>query len=247
MRAAAVQMDISFKNISKNLEKVLSNLQKAAQQGAHLIVFPECTLSGYFFTNRQEASPYTIDLESEALALFKNRCVSLGVTGVIGILEHFHENLFNSAFIVSPEGNTSIYRKVNLSKLGVDQFVTPGSEVTPHRTPWGLLGTLICFDIKCPEISTLLAKQGVSLIALPTGWPTSAENTPTFITRTRAWDNKVFIVASNRVGNEGSVDFIGRSQIIDPLGNLLAEALTREETIIYADLDLQAATKAQTP
>lgn len=243
MKAAAVQMNISFKNNSKNFEKVLQNLQAAAHEGAQLIVFPECALSGYCFTNRQEALPYAASSDSEALTLFKSNCVKFGVTGVLGFLECCDENFFNSALIVTPEGKTSIYRKVNLSKLGVDQFATPGPKVIIHNAPWGSLGTLICFDIKCPEMSTLLAKQDVSLIALPTGWPTSAENTPIFITRTRAWDNKLFIVAANRVGDEGGLHFIGRSQIIDPLGNLLAEAAEREETILYADLDLPIAGK----
>jgi predicted amidohydrolase len=100
---------------------------------------------------------------------------------------------------------------------------------------------LICYDIRFPEAARVLALKGAEVIALPTNWPEGAESSPEFITRTRAWENRVFIVAANRVGVERGRKFIGRSQIVSPNGEIMVEAGPDEETIIYADLDLSLA------
>ena len=57
MKVAAVQMDVKILENERNLAKVLDHLERAAGDGADLVVFPECALSGYCFTSREEALP----------------------------------------------------------------------------------------------------------------------------------------------------------------------------------------------
>ncbi|MDA1190615.1 MAG: carbon-nitrogen hydrolase family protein, partial [Candidatus Poribacteria bacterium] len=90
------------------------------------------------------------------------------------------------------------------------------------------------------EVPRTLALQGADIIVLPTNWPQGAESAPDFITRVRAWENRVFVVATNRVGVERGFRFIGRSQIIAPEG-LFMEASPDDEDILYADLNLAEA------
>ena len=82
---------------------------------------------------------------------------------------------------------------------------------------------------------------GADVIVLPTNWPEGAESSPDFLTRARAWENRVYVLAANRVGIERGRRFIGRSQIVAPTGVILCEAGPEEETILYADLDLSIA------
>jgi 5-aminopentanamidase len=254
LRAAAVQMDITLGDGEGNLRRVLDRLEQAASNGAKLIVFPESALCGYCFGSREEALPFSLDSEDEAIDQFAFRCLDLGVTGVLGFLEcggpseqaagqsrHCH----NSAVVCAPlqevGADVHIYRKTHLPVLGVDRFVTPGKALDVFDTTFGRLGVLICYDIRFPEAARSLALEGADVIALPTNWPEGAESSPNFLTRARAWENRVFIIAANRVGVERGRRFIGRSQIVSPAGKILCETGPDEETILYADLDLNEA------
>jgi len=238
LRVAAVQMDIKIGDNAGNLKRVLERLDEAAASGAELIVFPECAISGYCFRSLEEAfssSEWTYGPSVEALSV---RCTALGVTGVFGLLEGTRDHYYNSAIIATPNGETAIYRKTHLPTLGVDRFLRPGNALKVYPAPFGMLGVLICYDIRFPEAARSLGLLGADVIALPTNWPVGAESSPEFITRARAWENRVWIIAANRVGVERGRRFIGRSQILSPTGQILVEAGAEEEIILYANLDL---------
>ena len=252
VRAAAVQMDITLGDVDGNLRRVLGRLEEAASNGARLVVFPEAALSGYCFSSLHEALPHTN--AQDAIGDFAMLCDDLGVTGVLGFLEGRStsgdvdcdlDRCSNSAYVVAPIGDGvtygDVYRKTHLPVLGVDRFVEPGSELSVIDAAFGKLGILICYDIRFPEAARCLALEGADVIALPTNWPEGAESSPDFLTRARAWENRVFVVAANRVGVERGRRFIGRSQIVAPSGKILCEAGPDDETILYADLNLAEA------
>ena len=250
IRAAAVQMDITLGDVDGNLQQILSRLEEAATSGANLIVFPEAALSGYCFNSLAEALPYAIESWDNAIWPFARRCEELGVVGVLGFLSASGEpseetgrvECSNSALLAGAgRPGSCFYGKTHLPVLGVDRFVTPADHLAVWDTPIGNIGALICYDIRFPEAARVLALQGADVIVLPTNWPEGAESSPEFLTRARAWENRVFIIAANRVGVERGRRFIGRSQIVDPNGRILAEAGPDEETILYADLDLTQA------
>ena len=85
-----------------------------------------------------------------------------------------------------------------------------------------------------------LALQDADLVVLPTNWPVGAETAAKPVSLVRAIENRVFLATCNRVGTEEGTTFIGLSKIIDPKGNVLAEA-GAEESILVADLNLQQA------
>jgi predicted amidohydrolase len=246
-RAAVVQMDVKLGEVDSNLARVMENLEAAAAKGAELIVFPEAALAGYCFTSIEEALPYAVDSWNRAVWPFAKQCEELGVVGVLGFLASSGEPREESGEIEC--GNWAIlagagkpgscfYAKTHLPVLGADKFVTPGSALTVLDTPLGNIGPLICYDIRFPEAARTLALAGADIIVLPTNWPEGAESSPDFLTRARAWENRVYVLAANRVGIERGRRFIGRSQIVAPTGEVLYEAGPDEETILYADIDL---------
>ena len=83
-----------------------------------------------------------------------------------------------------------------------------------------------------------MALQGADIIALPTNWPEGRSKVPKFVVATRAYENKVHVIAVDRVGREGGTGFIGQSKIINALGDTLAEANGEDEQFIYAELNL---------
>jgi predicted amidohydrolase len=243
VRAAVVQMDITINDIPKNTARVLQSLRTAAAQGAKLVVFPEACLGGYCFSSAEEASSACLEFADPILQrTLPNAAAELGVAVVIGFLERGDDCIHNSAALLSEDGSVQIYRKTHLPRLGVDRFVQPGAELgSLMETTFGRVGCLICYDVRFPEAARAVGLAGAHILALPTNWPEGAETAPEFITRSRAWESRMWVLAANRVGVERGRRFIGRSQIVSPAGHIVCEAGSEEETILYHDLDLSPA------
>jgi N-carbamoylputrescine amidase len=116
------------------------------------------------------------------------------------------------------------------------------------RTRVADIGVLICWDQWYPEAARLVTLLGAEIICYPTaiGWLPS-EKSELGVAQREAWEvmhrahaiaNGVFVVASNRVGLEGNIEFWGNSIVCDPLGRVLGRAPTDREDILVVDCDL---------
>ena len=241
MKVAAVQMDVKILEKDRNLREVLANLEEAARAGAKIVIFPECALTGYCFTTREEGFPLAETVPGPSTERIADAAKRLDVTAVVGMLELEDGRIYNAAAVISPEGVLGTYRKIHLPYLGIDRFVTPGDKPFPvFETPRGRIGANICYDCSFPESGRVLKLKGAQLLAIPTNWPIgsdSVQHTP----KVRATENHLVVVASDRVGEERGFRFSGHSQIVDFGGKVLAEAGDTEETIIYGEVDLAAA------
>lgn len=168
-----------------------------------------------------------------------------GVVAVVGFIESDGDRLYNSAAIFESGKPVRRYRKTHIPFMGVDRFVEPGEELSVFDTVFGRIGVLICYDLRAPEATRTLALQGADLILLPTNWPEGAECSADHIAIARAAENRVYLAACNRAGEEHGFRFIGRSKIIDPVGNILAIA-GDEPTHITAEIDLETARTKRT-
>jgi 5-aminopentanamidase len=242
VKVTGVQMMVQRGRIRENRDHLLSLLERATAEGAKLVVFPECALSGYVFDSREEgfaASEAVPGRSTEAIAA---SCRETGAYVVFGMLEAAGDDLYNSAVLCGPDGILGLYRKTHLPFLGVDRFATPGPG--PYRvvdTPAGRIGLLICYDLRFPEASRCLTILGADVLIVPTNWPQGADASPDFTAPARAVENRVFVVAVNRAGEERGFSFIGKSQIVDPAGKRLALAQTTGETMITAEFEPAAA------
>jgi predicted amidohydrolase len=242
--AAVAQMDPQLGKTVENLTTILDMAQEAVNKGAHLIVFPECATTGYGFSNRDSA--YTVaetipGPSTETLSAFcrDNRIPEGGPYVVLGLLERGGDlqTVYNSAVLIGPNGLVGKYRKAHLPLLGVDKFTTPGDTgFQTWQTSIGRIGLLICYDLRFPEATRVLALERADIVALPTNWPDGSQNAPEFVTRTRALENRIYILACNRCGVEQSFWFFGRSQISDPTGKVLVE-VGAQPALGYAVLD----------
>ena len=178
---------------------------------------------------------------TEAVTAFchDNKMPEGGPYVVFGLLElgSGPQVVYNSAVLIGPDGLLGTYRKAHLPLLGVDKFTTPGDTgFHVWETPLGRIGLVICYDLRFPEAMRVLALGGADIIALPTNWPDGSQNAPELVTRTRALENRVFVMACNRCGEESGFWFFGRSQISDPTGGVLVET-GAQPVIGYANFD----------
>ncbi|MGD0696654.1 MAG: carbon-nitrogen hydrolase family protein [Terriglobia bacterium] len=247
MKIAAVQMDITILEKEKNLAKILARLEEAAGAGARLVVFPECVLTGYCFTSREEAWPVSETVPGPSSEKIRAAAARLECSVIFGLLEREGNKIYNAAAVVTPQGILGTYRKVHLLCLGIDRFDTPGDKAFPvFEIPDGRdraaakVGINICFDCSFPESGRVVKLKGAQVLAIPTNWPIGSDvwqHTP----KVRAAENHMVVIAADRVGEERGFRFAGHSQIVDFAGQVLAEADDTAETIIYGEADLAAA------
>lgn len=233
---AVAQVPAVLGDVAQNLAAMRGWMKQAAEKGAKLLVFPECYLSGYMFETRDDAYASAIEQDGPEIEEMRLLCAEYGMEIVVGFMERVGPKLYNVAAVMGPKGVIGIHRKRHLPFLGGDRFVDEpdGTDVSVFETAVGKVGVAICYEIRFPEISRTLALAGADFIALPTNWPVQSVLLADYFTRVRAAENFVFFLVANRADSEGDADFLGKSQIIDPLGNVMINAGTDEGIVLAA-------------
>ncbi len=247
IKIASVQMGVELKDPEANLARMVDLIQEATSEGAQIIVFPECVVTGYCLESREEAAEVAQPIPGPATERITACLQDLDETYVaFGLVEQDGDQLFNAVQVVGPTGLMGSYRKVHLPYVGLDRWIDPGDRPFEIiETPLVKLGINICYDGGFPEPSRVLTLQGAELIILPTNWPEGAENFARHVINARALENTVYYLSADRVGTERGTRFIGLSKICGLNGNTLAEAGEEEETILYATIDPEPARTKQ--
>lgn len=156
-------------------------------------------------------------------------------------------HVYDTVYIINNHGSlVSFYRKLHLyDALGFKESkkLLAGNKIfSPIMSPVGKLGTLICYDLRFPELCRLLALKRSNVLVSPSGWVQGIMKEDHWITicKARAIENGVFLLAPNQVGNI----FCGRSLVVDPFGVVILDMGNKEgmETI---DLDLERITSVR--
>ncbi len=248
LKVATVQTSPEFGNISGNLARALDLLPA----GCDLAVLPELFATGYQFRDTDEAMAMAEEASRGAtggpIMAALTACASrLGTTLVAGLAERAAGRVYNSAVLIRPDGSREIYRKVHLFDREKEVF-TPGDLGFPVFEACGTtLGMMICFDWIFPEAARSLALAGAQILCHPSNlllpWCPAAMVT-------RCQENRVFAVTSNRIGSEERtgtrLDFIGMSEIVSPVGDILKRMGRAGEGAAVADIDLDTIEKQVT-
>jgi len=242
IKIAAVQMDPRLMQVEENLVSMMKAAREAARNQANLVVFPECCLTGYVFSSREEALPYAETIPGPGTGELLSICQELDIYIVFGLLEKEGDKLFNALSFVGPKGFIAGYRKNHLPFLGVDRFVDKGNRpFQVHSTQIGNIGLHICYDVLFPEGARIMALLGADIIVLSTNFPHGRGEPLNCVARARAIENRVNLVSSDRVGTERGFSFAGLSNIVDAAGEVLSLASPDKEEIIYGEVSLEAA------
>jgi len=234
-----VQMAPRRGDLEANVRMFESGFAAAVAEGARLVVFPEASLTGYVFHDKESARSAAIRADGPELASVAEACRMAGAWTVVGAIERDSDLLRNSLFLVGPDGPVGRYRKLHTLCLGVDRFTTPGTEPPPvFETPVGRLGLNICYDGTFPETARALKLAGAQLILLPTNWPNLRLKREQV--QIRAYENHVNYLAVSRVGVEEGVVFHGGSVAADFGGEIVA-ALGDGPGLMHVEFDLAGA------
>jgi predicted amidohydrolase len=245
INASAIQFTVNQGDVDANLAYVREALKRAADSGANLAVLPEMWSSGFAYKNLNELALRTAGIVEELLVLSQD--LKLVIVG--SMPEPHGEKVFNTVYVTDNGRMAGTYRKLHLfSLLGEDRAFDRGDSWLLSDTSIGKIGVIICYDLRFPELSRRLALEGAAVICVPAQWPKPRQEHWRTLLRARAIENQLFVVASNTCGLIGKLDFFGMSMIIDPKGEVLAEA-GETECEICEQLDIEAMTdwRAQIP
>jgi predicted amidohydrolase len=258
IRTAVCQYAPVLGDFAINVEKGARAIEEAAENGADLIILPEMANSGYVVYSSAEARALAEHPnESPAVARWQELAHEYNTYVVAGFGEKVNDTAFyNAALVIGPTGILGTYRKTHLffeEKL----YYRPGNLGYPvFDLPFGRIGILICYDLRFPEASRILALKGADMICVPTNWVS-------MMTPDRLWDaqgycqanyvaianaamNQVFMACADRVGEERGVQFLGCSLIVDPAGTPLAGPASSDgDEVLVAEMNLSTARRAK--
>lgn len=238
-RIAVLQYTPRFAATQSNLDHVERMIEGLA---CDLLVLPELFASGYWFESREQLEELAEPLDGGTLTRVRGWARALDAAIVAGWPERAGASLYNSALLAAPGADLVHYRKLHLFSEEKRWF-TPGDRplaVTEFRG--ARIGVMICFDWRFPETARSLAFLGADLIAHPANlvlpWCPDAMIT-------RALENNVFIATSDRSGDDvhgqDRLHFIGRSQVVAPDGERLAQLPESGEGILEVRIDPERA------
>ncbi len=242
LRVAALQLSARLGDVEGNLdrlERAVADLPAATD----VAVAPELYNTGYDLDLlRRQGRELAEGADGPTVARITEMARRSGLTLVAGFLESSGGDLFDSVVSVGPEGARTIYRKTHLYPAEQSLFAA-GSELVLDGSGTPRLGLMICFEHAFPELASTLALAGAQLFAIPSAVPRGYEHVLELRTRARAQDNQVFAIGCNM-----SEPFCGRSLIVDPRGEVVAQAGEGEETLVAAlDLEAVAAERLREP
>jgi len=232
-KIAVVQFKASTSK-NQNLTKILNYIKTAAKKGADLCAFPEFMM---FYTNLSQSAATLASLAETINGEFVTSVANAAKENSIFVVGTFYEKsrkknrVYDTAFLVGKSGKIlSTYRKIHLyDALGFKESskLTAGSKITmPTKTSLGKLGMMICYDLRFPEMSRILASSGSEVLIAPSAWVKGnmKEEHWLAINKTRAIENGCYVVAPDQVGNI----YCGRSIVVDPYGKILLDMKKRQ-------------------
>ncbi len=244
LRIALGQLN-SRDNIQENFASMELLLEEAADTGARLMVFPECSS----YLSSQGAADTAEPLDGPIITRFRAMAKKYGLDIHNGsFIEKNPETgaIHNTSVYIDRQGEIqAVYRKIHLFELASDGKVsyresatyTAGNETVFRQLPLGDFGFTICYDLRFPELFRTLTFAGARLIFVPSAFVmfTGKDHWEPLL-RARAIENQVFIIAPGQFGScpVNRVSY-GNSLVVDPWGTVIARAGDRVG-IVTADI-----------
>ncbi len=249
MRIALIQQHAG-EDRAENLARALHNMERAAEAGADLVVFPEVALTRFFPQERgfSEAADWAEPIPGPTADRIAAQARALSLVTVFNMYERDeHGRTFDSSPVFEADGSLlGITRMVHITDyewFHEQEYYHPGDRGAPvYQTSVGRVGVAICYDRHYPEYMRALGVAGAELVCIPQAggigeWPEGMYEAEV---RTASFQNGYFTALCNRVGSEEKVTFAGESFVSDPEGRIVSRGASGTEDLVVLDIDLAA-------
>ncbi len=237
-----------------NLEHHVEVAERAQKNSAHLILFPELSMTGY--SVRDLNAELALDVDDKFFDPLK--FLSKKISIVVGTIIRDENGGIRNALIYFEDGAVKhVHYKVYLPTYGIfeeQRYFLPGRTVEAFETKFGKLGLLICEDLWHVSLPYLLAVQGAKLILASAASPTRLSGDggehPSYQINSEQHKSiarllGIYLAFANRVGFEDGVNFWGGSETVSPHGEVAAVGKLFDEDLIYSNIDLAEVDRAR--
>jgi predicted amidohydrolase len=237
VRIASIQLKI----IEDSKEAALDHARELILhcRGADLIILPELWNIGFASYDRYRAEAEQPD--GPTITMLSGLAAELRCYIHTGsIVERDGNSYFNASFLLDRRGSIAgSYRKFHLFTFqsAEAEILTPGRSLTVMETEFGAVGMATCYDLRFPEFFRAMVDMGAGIFLVTAAWPYPRLEHWLLFNRVRALENLSFLVSSNSCGVNQGTRFAGHSQVVNPSGNVVAEA-GEDESILWADIDV---------
>ncbi|MER5196506.1 carbon-nitrogen family hydrolase [Streptomyces sp. NPDC002755] len=257
MRASLIQIAVEEGESVESRRTRVAALVRERAGAADLVVLPELWTTGAFAYEAfaDEAEP----LEGPTYEVMAKAASDAGVWLHAGSIPERAPSgdgsaegpLYNTSLVFSPSGElAAVYRKIH--RFGFDKgeavLMGAGEELVTVRLPGTTVGVATCYDLRFPELFRGLVDAGAETLVISAGWPERRRAHWTLLARARAVENQAFVLACGTAGTHAGVPQAGHSIVVDPWGEVLAEAGSGEEVLtVEFDPSRVATTREQFP
>ncbi len=231
----------SGRDLAENVRRHCDYIRQCANGGARVVVFPECSITGYFDDTIESATASELGKAEAAIA---SAARETGVYVIVGSPTKTGPITYNSALVITPRGK--IIERYHKVQLAGEKWATPGDHMSVFPIDGTLCSIIICHDERYPELVRLPVLAGarvVFYISSESGIKEESKIAPYRAQiMARAVENGVYIAHANTPADKATLEGShGQSRIIKPDGNIICEASIFDEEVISASLDLSRA------
>ena len=223
MNVYCVQFESAWKNKQLNFKNIRSILTNYIIEKKSLIILPEMFATGFCLDPTYTLKDEPIKTEEFISDLAKEKD-----SWIIGGMCHPSEKsgfAYNTAVTFDPAGKRiSLYKKINpIPTLGETNVHISGNNLEHITVGAFNITPLICYDLRFPELFRKGILEGTNLFVILGCWPKGRIKHWTTLLQARAIENQSFVIGVNRIGHDQDLVYGGRTMIISPQGEILAD------------------------
>ena len=234
MKIAAIQHDIVWENPHANFARLAPMIEKAAADGARLVVCTEMYATGFSMKTERIAEPP--DGPSAQFLIDQARRHNVWCCGSVPELVVGHEHPYNQLVLAAPDGTVHRYAKIHPFRYGREHLhYDAGDRFLTVDIDGVRCSFFVCYDLRFADEFWALA-PATDCYVVPANWPAARREHWITLLTARAIENQAYVVGVNRVGSGGRLDYAGDSLVVGPFGEICAQA-GDAETIVSTEID----------
>ena len=245
VKIGIVQMKTS-ENKDLNISTAKEGIEQVVKKGAQIVILPEIFNAPY---DTKKFREYSEEKNGKTWTFLSTMAKNNKIYLIGGsIPERENDKIYNTSFIFDSNGNQiSRHRKMHLFDIDIkggqsfkeSESLTPGNSICVFNTSFCSIGVCICFDMRFPELSRLMALKGAQIIIVPAAFNmTTGPPHWESMFKQRAIDNQCFTIGVAPARDEkASYISYANSIIVNPWGKIIYRA-NEKECYDVIDIDL---------
>jgi len=215
-----IQPDIVWENPAANRARYEKSVLAHASTGS-VVILPEMCEVG--FTMNANSG---VDADASSQNFFGSLARQTRSHLIAGLVLPSPEKPTNSAVVFAPDGSliARYDKRQPFTPAGEHLSYSPGTKPVVVDVLGVRVGLSVCYDLRFPELYRQQIDHGAEVLVVIANWPSRRIEQKIALLRARAIENQAFVVGVNRAGKDPTLDYPGRSMVIDPMGEIIADA-----------------------